>query len=577
MHGSIRFVEGIFEELDAPGEWFLNAKRKTLYFYPPAGLDLAKATAETVRLRHLIEFRGDAAKPVRFVRFQGLTFRHAARTFMETREPLLRSDWRIYRGGAVLFAGAEDFALEDCTLQRLGGNAVFISNYGRRIAVRGCHFDELGGSAVALVGDPKAVRNGITFADKPNALSALDRTPGPKTDNYPADCLVEDCLIHRIGQVEKQVAGVEIDMAQGITVRHCSIYDTPRAGINIGDGCWGGHVIEFCDVFDTVKETGDHGSFNSWGRDRWWNLDGFDPNGCTQGENRNLPILDAVRPTILRNNRWRCDNGWDIDLDDGSTNYEIRDNLCLKGGIKNREGFYRVVENNIMAGNSFHPHVWYKGSEDVFRRNIVFAEYRPIGVGKPWGREVDFNLLHHAGQSAATPAVVLQQQSGRDRHSLVADAMFLDPAAGDFRVNSGSAALKLGFRNFPMDQFGVRSAKLKALALAAEIPDFAPAAAVPSATGPTPASGVWLGVAVRDLQGEEYSVFGVPRDAAGVLLPQVPAGAAAAKAGFQDNDLIRAVNGKAVKSVGQLFAADQRRPGEAAAGGLCPQAEGADA
>ena len=44
----------------------------------------------------------------------------------------------------------------------------------------------------------------------------------------------------------------------------------PRAGINVGDGCWGGHVIEFCDIFDTVTETGDHGSFNSWGRDRFW-------------------------------------------------------------------------------------------------------------------------------------------------------------------------------------------------------------------------------------------------------------------------------------------------------------------
>jgi len=24
----------------------------------------------------------------------------------------------------------------------------------------------------------------------------------------------------------------------------------PRAGINIGDGCWGGHIIEFCDIFE---------------------------------------------------------------------------------------------------------------------------------------------------------------------------------------------------------------------------------------------------------------------------------------------------------------------------------------
>jgi hypothetical protein len=52
-----------------------------------------------------------------------------------------------------------------------------------------------------------------------------------------------------------------------------------------------------------------------------------------------LPLLDVVKPIMLANNRWRCDHGWDIDLDDGSSNYIITNNLCLRGGIKNREGF----------------------------------------------------------------------------------------------------------------------------------------------------------------------------------------------------------------------------------------------
>ena len=42
VHREIRFVENIFEELDAPGEWFLNTKTHTLYFYPPAGLGFEK-------------------------------------------------------------------------------------------------------------------------------------------------------------------------------------------------------------------------------------------------------------------------------------------------------------------------------------------------------------------------------------------------------------------------------------------------------------------------------------------------------------------------------------------------------
>ena len=47
LHKEYQFVENIFEELDAPGEWFLDERSSTLYFYPPAGIDLDKATVDT--------------------------------------------------------------------------------------------------------------------------------------------------------------------------------------------------------------------------------------------------------------------------------------------------------------------------------------------------------------------------------------------------------------------------------------------------------------------------------------------------------------------------------------------------
>jgi len=462
-HQKIRFVENIFEELDAPGEWFLNTKTHTLYFYPPPGLDLATATVEATRLRSLVEFRGSQEKPVRFVTLRGLTFRQAARTVMDTREPLLRTDWAIYRGGAVFFEGAEDCALEDCFLDQVGGNAVFVNHYNRRVTIRGCHIAKAGASGICFVGDPQAARNPLFNYSQTTKLEDLDRTPGPRTQNYPADCLVDDCLIYLTGRVEKQTAGVAIDLSQNITVRQCSIYDMPRAGINIGDGCWGGHVIEFCDVFDTVKETGDHGSFNSWGRDRYWLPKIAEVNARVK-EVPELPRLDAVRPTILRNNRWRCDHGWDIDLDDGSSFYLITNNLCLHGGIKNREGYGRTVENNITVDSGLHPHAWFAASGDIFRRNIVWRDYQPaIMPAPPWGQEFDNNLMHKEG-AASAPATRLQKQSGRDEHSLVADAQFVDPAHGDYQVKEGSPALGLGFVNFLMDRFGVQKPALKALA-----------------------------------------------------------------------------------------------------------------
>ncbi len=393
MHTDYRYVENVFEELDAPGEWYHDAHSHMLYFYPPPGTDLDNAVVESVRLRHLIEFRGGEANPITHVTLRGITFTHTARTFMDNREPLLRSDWTTYRGAAVFFDGAENCHIERCKIDQVGGNAVFFSGHNRNCAVQSCCISDAGANGISFVGDPNAARSPLFEYNQRQDYAAMDKGRGPKSNNYPADCLVDDCLIYRTGRVEKQTAPIEISLSARITVRHCSIYEVSRAGINIGDGCWGGHVIEYCDVFDTVRETGDHGSFNSWGRDRYW-LPDIKEVDALVAAHPELPTLDCIEPITIRNSRWRCDHGWDIDLDDGSSYYHIYNNLCLNGGIKNREGYGRVVENNILVNNSYHPHVWYKRSGDIFRRNIVFTEYQPVGVDKPWGAEVDRNLLH---------------------------------------------------------------------------------------------------------------------------------------------------------------------------------------
>lgn len=536
MHKEHRFVENILEELDAPGEWFHNAKTSTLYYYPQAGVNLKTATVEVVRLRHLVEFNG-----AKNVTLRGFVFRHAARTFMDTKEPLLRSDWTIYRGGAVLFNRAEDCTIADCEFDQLGGNGIFVNGYNRRIRITGCDIHDTGASAVALVGNPKAVRNPLFEYNQRLDYTAIDKTPGPNTKDHPADCVVEDCLIRHVGVVEKQATGVELSMAMGITIRHCSIYDTSRAGINISEGTFGGHVIEFCDVFDTVKETGDHGSFNSWGRDRFWGL-----KKAPADELPKLALLDVVKPNVIRNSRWRCDHGWDVDLDDGSSNYEIYNNLFLNGGLKLREGFHRRVGNNIAVNNTLHPHVWYENSGDIVTNNIWMGAYRPavMKIAK-WGKDVDRNLFTTSDADRAKFAA-----NGCDANSLVGDPQFVNAARGDYRVQDSSPALKLGFVNFPMDQFGVRSARLKAIARTPVIPALRSGTTARQAT-----KTVWLAATVKDLEGEEYSAFGAVKEDGGVHLLDVPAGSPAAKAGLRAGDLIQAVNGKAVRSCRDLLAA----------------------
>ena len=551
MHAQYRFVENVFEELDSPGEWYLDQAKSTLYFYPPAGLDLGNAKIETVRLTHLVEFRGTPDKPAKWIELRGFTFQHTSRTFMETREPLLRSDWRIYRGGAIFLTGAEDCVVDDCFLDQLGGNGIFVSGYNRRIHISRCHIAAAGANGVCFVGERKAVRNPLDNYDDRLAIADLDLTPGPRSPDYPEDCLVEDSVIYKTGRVEKQTAPVEIAISKSITVRHCSIYDVPRAGINIGDGCWGGHHIDHCDVFETVKETGDHGSFNSWGRDRYWGATGVDLDAVVDSSNPKLPVLDVMEPNTLSNNRWRCDHGWDIDLDDGSTNYHIYNNLCLNGGLKLREGFYRVCENNVLVNNTLHPHVWYKDSHDIFRSNIIFAPYRPIQV-RTWQQEIDFNFWHRAGEAAA-PAIALQKQSLLDAHSLQGDAMFVDPLAGDYRVKPGSPALPLGFVNFEMHSFGVQSPHLKAIARQPILPALRDPIPMTFSETRSRETASWAGAKVRNIVGMgEVSAKGTPGET-GVILVEVPDGSDAEKAGLFEGDVMLAVDGKRIEELHDLL------------------------
>jgi len=541
MHEKYRYAENIFEELDTVNEWYYNQKRKILYYFPPKGLDLKAARFETPQIAHLFEFRGTEEKPVKNITISGLTLTETARTFMQNKEPLLRSDWTIYRGGAVLFEGAIHCRLENSLLHNLGGNAVFFNKYNRDCEVSGCQISEIGASGICFVGDPGAVRSPSFEYYQYIPPAEIDRTPGPKTNNYPKNCKVYDNLMFNLGYVEKQSAGVQLSMCQDITVSHNTIYDVPRSGINVNEGTWGGHIIEFNDVFNTVKETGDHGSFNSWGRDRYWQADKKKLDSIV-AENPALALLDVVKPIILRNNRFRCDHGWDIDLDDGSSNYLIYNNLCLNGGIKLREGVNRVVENNIMVNNTFHPHVWFKNSGDVFRHNIVGTGYLPIGISA-WGKEVDYNAFPDSGSMAEA------RLRGTDNHSVHGSLIFENPEKGDFRMKQGAAALSAGFKNFAMDSFGVVSTRLKAIA---KKPIF-PAIVVAGHLSKGDAID-FMGARVKNLgTAGEQSATGMDQ-IRGVLVLSVAHGSAAS--GFlQANDVILTFNRRQVNNLKDLLEA----------------------
>ncbi|MEM2352127.1 MAG: hypothetical protein QXT26_06945 [Thermoproteota archaeon] len=86
----------------------------------------------------------------------------------------------------------------------------------------------------------------------------------------------------------------------------------------------------------------------------------------------------------------------------------------------------------------------------------------------PWLKEIDYNIFFNDlgeysrfvsarlwGNRKVTYNLKEWRELGYDVHSIFADPLFINPGKGDYRVKPESPALKVGFRNFDMDSFGL--------------------------------------------------------------------------------------------------------------------------
>jgi hypothetical protein len=201
----------LLEELDQPGEWFLDRKTGTLYFWPP----------------------GDAEKAEVF--------------FPELEQPMLvlenarhisvrRIIFECSRAGAVVVKGGTDDEIAGCVVRNVGDTAIHIQG-GTRHLVRSCDIYEVAATGISVEGgDRKTLARG--------------------------EHLVENCDIHHYARIQKtykpavQLGGV------GNRISHCLIHDAPHQGIAYAGN---DHVIEYCDFTRIAQETGDVGATYAMG------------------------------------------------------------------------------------------------------------------------------------------------------------------------------------------------------------------------------------------------------------------------------------------------------------------------
>ncbi|MDR0748192.1 MAG: right-handed parallel beta-helix repeat-containing protein [Tannerellaceae bacterium] len=123
------FGLNLFCEIDRPGEWYLNRTAGKLYWYPPEGVDPAKAE---VRLTCFAGPYMLAADGCSYLTIEGLTFREG-------------------RGTALLIRGGARNLLSGCRIERFGRDGVHIEE-GAEHGVTGCYLSAFGHGGFKITG-----------------------------------------------------------------------------------------------------------------------------------------------------------------------------------------------------------------------------------------------------------------------------------------------------------------------------------------------------------------------------------------------------------------------------------------
>ena len=107
-------------------------------------------------------------------------------------------------------------------------------------------------------------------------------------------------------------------------------FNGPRADVNLNDGFGGGNLLKNNLIFNMVRETAEHGPFNSWDRQPY-----LTKLGTEDGSASLIPVENYLINNFFISN---YQSTWPINHDDGSCYYTDQFNFLVYGGYKNYLG-----------------------------------------------------------------------------------------------------------------------------------------------------------------------------------------------------------------------------------------------
>eukprot|EP00040_Diaphanoeca_grandis_P044659 m.13136 g.13136 ORF g.13136 m.13136 type:complete len:937 (+) comp9607_c0_seq1:64-2874(+) len=324
------FVENIKEELDVEREWYYDESEGALYLIPPAGVDINSISLVATQLKRVLSFVGSIEKPMKNVGVHDITIAHSAYTFLDPYEIPSGGDWSIHRGASVFADGAVNISVSSCVFDQVDGNGIFFSRYVRNSTISNNDFTRIGDSAILVVG-----------------ASGQGRIDNSKNEQYPAYNTIEGNHVDTVGVWGKQTAAYFKSVTRGNVLRNNVFHDGPRSGVNFNDGFGGGEIMSGNLLLNYVKESNDHGPFNSWDRQPYvYRIDEHDMSS---------KLAISPQTHIIANNfvfnfnfHGQTCGSIAIDFDDETSQMNVSSNLLVYGAIKTFDGMDRSIWDNLI-------------------------------------------------------------------------------------------------------------------------------------------------------------------------------------------------------------------------------------
>lgn len=434
-----RFVfENYPKGLDQSGEWFLQ-RDGYLYYMPMIGETIENTKAIYPVTEQFISISGTENNMVEQIRFENICFEVSAyRTPPEGNEPMQAASMIE----AVIVADyARNIEIINCDIAQIGTNAVWFRNACSHSKVEHCHIYDLGAGGVKI-GSP---------------------TAGLLTHHI----TVDNNIIQHGGYLFPCAVGVTIFHASDNQVTHNDIADLRYSGISVG-WIWGYNPS----LAKRNKIEFNHIHHLGWGE--LSDMGGVYTLGASEGTTVSNNVIHHVHSYTY--------GGWGLYTDEGSSRIIMENNLvyrCKNAGFHQHYGRENIIRNNIFAYN-LHSQIQITRAEEhlsfSFTNNILLYNegllYMSLGGKDQWMKAKTI-INHNCYWDERTkmpdfPNISFSdwKKSGKDRRSVIADPLFVNPREFDFHFRNTSIAKKIGFKPFDYSQAGIygkREWKEKAL------------------------------------------------------------------------------------------------------------------